>query len=223
MQKIGTIALVSVIAVGVSACSTPANKSEPSMAGHGNIGQERVLVQNFKRQGIRIESSALGDIKAIEVTGFASVWGNTQSALESAYKVAELDAKKKLVDFVYRETITTQTSVAMLTKLLELGRQTDLKDRPVPSPIAELSIDDSELTADPNHPNPTRNRTEDHRAIRIASILNQSIRSSNAGILGGLRIVDQTLLADGKLASVTYRWEEKWGKNLSALRDLMSR
>lgn len=111
----------------------------------------------------------------------------------------------------------------MLTKLLERGRQADLKEKPVPSPTTELSIEDNEVTADSIHPNATGNRTEDHRAIRIASTLNQSIRSSNTGILGGLRIVDQTLLSDGKLASVTYRWEEKWGKNLSALRDQMSR
>lgn len=106
MKSIGTIALVSVITVGVSACNTSADKSVLSLDGHGTAGQDRVLVQNFKRQGIRIESSPLGDIKAIEVTGFASVWETHNPRLSLHIKWLSLMRKRdSLISYIAKQSL----------------------------------------------------------------------------------------------------------------------
>ena len=93
-------------------------------AGRG-IGLE--LCKWFGEQGIHTigisrNVSALKNlinVEAIEATGYAPVWGNSMNAARESYRVAELEAKKSLNDFINKETITSTTSVRMISKNLE--------------------------------------------------------------------------------------------------------
>lgn len=190
------------------------------------ISEQRVT-QDFKRRGVKLEYSLfLRELKAIEVTGYAPVWGNSPNATESAYKVAELDAKKKLVDFIYRETVASETSVNMISKSLERAR--DQKTNRIASNYDNQSVSVSDIDVEgkatqavgsPQNVNvATRND-----AVEIATTMNQIIRNNNKGILGGLRLVDNAVLDGGKVVSVVYRWDSKHTSDIQSVRRQMSR
>ena len=62
-------------------------------AGTQQAISEQRLSNDFKRQGIRVVYSWSGKLEAIEVTGYAPVWGGSQNAAREAFRVAELEAK----------------------------------------------------------------------------------------------------------------------------------
>jgi hypothetical protein len=60
-------------------------------------------------------------------------------------------------------------------------------------------------------------------ALNIASTLQQSIRTSSRGILGGLRMVDNEVINGGRTVRVVFRWEEGLNKSVIDVRKVMSR
>jgi hypothetical protein len=81
---------------------------------------EQTATSDFARQGITIKYGTFsGNVESIEVVGYAPVWGNSQNALRESFRVAELEAKKSLNDFINRENITSRTSVRMISSNLE--------------------------------------------------------------------------------------------------------
>ena len=95
-----TVLAVAVLAtIGLTACSStkPVDVSSGTQINPGSqqaISEQRVQ-SDFKRQGVRVIYSLTGELQAIETTGYAPVWGNSQNAAREAYRVAELEAKKK--------------------------------------------------------------------------------------------------------------------------------
>ena len=78
---------------------------------------EQRLSNDFRRQGVKVIYTLSGNVEAIEVTGYSPVWGNSQNAAREAFRVAELEAKKSLNDFINKETILLQEASATTEKL----------------------------------------------------------------------------------------------------------
>lgn len=212
--------LITVVSMMILAgCSSPKYQSESNPGGSVNPGQqtsisEQRATEDFKRDGIKIIYGMFsGSIQAIEVTGYAPVWGNSASAIDSSYKVAELDAKRKLNDFINKESITSSTSVEIISRNLE--KASDNKSNNIAN-NTNATTSDSETTGQIN---------QAHRqdALNISSRLQQNIRTSSRGILGGLRMVDNEVVGGGRNVKVVFRWDKKNESGIIDVRKSMMR
>lgn len=208
----------------LAGCSSPNYQSNNNPGGMVAPGQQTAIseqraTEDFKRDGIKIEYTwgGLGSgIKAIEVTGYAPVWGNSSQALESSYKVAELDAKRKLNDFINRENITSSTSITMITRNLEKAQ--DNKRNNI---ATNVETSDADVETDGGSSNQNVAIRQD--ALRIANTLQQNIRTSSRGILGGLRMIDNGVMNNGRTVRVVFRWEKGLTNGIVDVRKSMSR
>jgi hypothetical protein len=217
------LAVAGAVAV-LAGCSSPNYHSNSNPGGMVAPGQQTAIseqraTEDFKRDGIKIEYTwgGLGSgIKAIEVTGYAPVWGNSSQALESSYKVAELDAKRKLNDFINRENITSSTSVTMITRNLEKAQDNKRNN------IA-TNVETSDADVETGGGSSNQNIAIRQDALSIANTLQQNIRTSSRGILGGLRMIDNGVMNNGRTVRVVFRWEEGLTKGIIDVRKSMSR
>lgn len=210
MQK--TILAVAVAAVALVGCSsTP--KVDPSGVGPGKSAataiSEQTATSEFKRQGVRVIYTLSGQLEAIEVYGYAPVWGGSANAVRESYRVAELEAKKSLNDFINKETIKSSVSVNMISMNLEHARdqKTNLfASNKAPEPLV---ADDTEASSANSEASQEENKAVRNDALKIASKVNTTITTTNRGIIGGLYLVDGDVIDDGKTVRVLYRWDKK--------------
>ena len=227
MKKI-VVTAISLILLNMSGCSSTQTGMAimPGTTATTAISEQRVAASEFKRQGIKIYYTLTGGLEAIESTGYAPVWGNSENALRESYRVAELEAKKSLNDFINKETITSTTSVKMISQNLEQAR--DQKNNRFSSNRAgnpdELVAVDEVVDREKN----LQNTRDDNTAVRndalkISSTVNTTITNSNQGILGGLYLVDGQAINGGKNVRVVMRWDRKNDGIRDQVRGLMMR
>lgn len=204
-----------IVAAMLIGCSTTKNTVEsPAVTAIGN----QKLATTFKRQGIKIEwdcswynrvtnpSCSNANIKSIEVTSYATSNGNSENNRETAFKIAEIQAKAKLRHFIQEEVYSSNT-VNTLTKNIEKANDR-IKNRITNS--EEVSMSDDEASKDTNW------------AIRensnnIARTVVETVRKSAHGILRGVYIADQAIV-DRQTVSVTIRWDSQSNSASTQLR-----
>ena len=188
------------------------------------IAEQRLAISDFRSKGIKLFYDTDGRIEAIEVTGYAAVWGNSMNSAREAYRVAELEAKKSLNDFINKETITSSVSVRMISQNLE--RASDQNTNRFASNMApsdDLIALDTEATADRGEAtNKAENTAVRNNALRVASVLNTTITTNNRGILGGLYLKQGRPVDGGRAVEVTMRWDRKHNQSRQQLRNLMA-
>ena len=229
-QRILAVA-VTVAALQLIGCSsTGTNVSGPNQDA---ISQQRVATSEFRKDGIKINYNLKGELESIEVTGYAPTWGGSHNAAREAYRVAELEAKKHLNDFINKETITSSVSVKMISQNLEHAEDSTSNKTSSGKPKAPGSVAGSSGTADDlvavdADVNDTANSTEEESAktrkdaLKIASSVSTTIRTQNRGILSGLYQVEAHPIDDGKAVKVVLRWEKKNEKGRLQLRNAMA-
>ena len=202
------------VALGLTGCGNnplkPGGGADPGASSTTAIS-EQVAVNDFTRIGVRIKYKLLtGDLESIEATGYAPVWGNSASAVRESFRVAELEAKKSLNDFINRENITSSTSVKMISHNLE--QATDNKKNNFVSNIVKSTDEFAEVetAVNPNRVNNTDTNTAVRNdALKIASTVNNTITVKASGILGGLYLVEGKVINSGQNVMTTYRWDAK--------------
>lgn len=226
-MKKTALALALVAAMGLTACSSnkPLGKGGTVDPGQQTAISEQRLANDFKRQGIRVVYTLLGDVEAIEATGYAPVWGSSQNAAREAFRVAELEAKKAMNDFINKESIQSSVSVAMVSRNLERARdnktnrfETNLNRDQVLSVTNDEQVDVNEK----GEVNRQANTAIRNDAVNIASRVNTNITTRSQGILGGMYLVEGNVIADGKAVRVVYRWDEKHNRVRGQVRSLMA-
>ena len=187
---------------------------------------EQVAVNDFTRNGVKITYGLTsGELKSIEATGYAPVWGGSQNAVREAFRVAELEAKKSLNDFINRENITSTTSVKMISKNLEQAN--DNKKNNFVNNIVKASDEFVEMGAElKSTANNTASTKDDNNAVRndalkIASTVNNTINIKSQGILGGLYLVEGEVIKGGKNVMATYRWDARSSATRPTIRSSM--
>ena len=229
MKQQALVLAVSAALVVLSGCSstkpTDVAQGGAISAGPQQAISEQRLVNDFKRKGIKIIYTMSGQVDAIETTGYAPVWGNSQNAAREAYRVAELEAKKSLNDFINQEAITSSVSVTMISKNLEQAR--DNKTNKISTnrnrdEVAAIADDDSAPAQANNEVNREENTAVRNDALRIASQVKTTITVNSRGILGGLYLVEGNVINDGRNVQVVYRWDRKHNAVRPQLRNLMS-
>ena len=226
MNKRMLIAAMSVAIIGVTGCGTTrtdltsGGQINPGESAGTAIADQRLASSEFKRQGVRVIYSLTGNVEAIEVTGYAAVWGNSMNAARESYRVAELEAKKSLSDFINRETISSTTSVRMISNNLEHAQDQNT-NRFANNKGAELASSDDQFMGPPN-PIAQENTAVRNNAVRIASQLRTTITTQNRGIIGGLYLKESAVIDDGRAVKVVMRWDRKHNASRQQIRNLMA-
>jgi hypothetical protein len=226
MNKRILVAAMAIVSLQLIGCSSTQNAGiNPGPNATTGISDQRLATSDFKRQGVKVIYSLSGDVEAIEVTGYAAVWGSSQNAAREAFRVAELEAKKSLNDFINKESIRSSTSVKMISQNLEHAK--DNKTNSFSSNKSgsgdELVAVDAEPTTSANkETNQEENTAVRNDALRIASRVSTTISSQNRGIIGGLYLVEGTVLNDGKNVQVVMRWDKKHNASRLQVRNMMA-
>jgi hypothetical protein len=226
MNKRILVAAMAIVSLQLIGCSSTQNAGiNPGPNATTGISDQRLATSDFKRQGVKVIYSLGGDVEAIEVTGYAAVWGSSQNAAREAFRVAELEAKKSLNDFINKESIRSSTSVKMISQNLEHAK--DNKTNSFSSNKSgsgdELVAVDAEPTTSANkETNQEENTAVRNDALRIASLVSTTISSQNRGIIGGLYLVEGTVLNDGKNVQVVMRWDKKHNASRLQVRNMMA-
>ena len=208
MKRIlASVALVSLLA----ACSS--TKMSGSVdAGPVTAINAQKLETTFKRRGIKLEwecawgtgafglTDAMcvkGDIKAVEVTGYAPSYGNSEVMRENAFKVAEMQAKAKLRRFIQEDVSTTQVQ-NVLAKSVEKANDR-IKNRIKTDEAVSMSEEDA--SKDTNFA--VRENTND-----TTRTVTETIRVNAQGILKGVRVIDEQIV-DRQTVAVVIRWDKE--------------
>jgi predicted small lipoprotein YifL len=211
------------VLVALTGCSSNPLSQKSGVAPGANATapiSEQTATSDFTRQGITIKYSLWsGAVESIEVVGYAPVWGNSQNALRESFRVAELESKKSLNDFINRENITSRTSVRMISSNLEQAN--DNKKNNFTTNVVK-STDDVD-TADRNNGTSSKedNTAVRNDALRISSTVNNIITTQNAGIIAGLYLVKGEVINSGKNVRVVYRWDKKSNAVRPVVRSMM--
>lgn len=235
-KRILTVALTAAI-LTMAGCSSTGNNAnvasgaqiEPGARSGQSIADQRLATSDFKRQGVKVIYTLSGDVEAIEVTGHAPVWGGSQNAAREAYRVAELEAKKSLNDFINKETISSNVSVRMISENLEHAQ--DQKTNSFGTNRAKqvgstgtaddlVAVDDQ--VAKQSATGQEENTAQRNDALKIAQKVNTTIVNSNRGIIGGLYLVEGKVIKNGQAVEVTMRWDKKHNQTRTQVRNLMA-
>lgn len=224
-HKILVLAMSSMLVGLVGCSSTPTKLSsgatiEPGSTATTPIADQRLAVSDFKKDGVKIIYSLGGNMEAIEVTGYAPTWGGSHNAAREAFRVAELEAKKSLNDFIHKETIASKTSVVMISENLEHAQDNNSNNFSTNKPgrtegntgTADDLVaadDDSRVKAQVAGGNTEENTATRNNAMKIASKLRTTIVTTNRGILSGLYLKEGSVIDDGKAVKVVMRWDKK--------------
>jgi hypothetical protein len=220
MNKRILIVAMAVSMLTVTGCSSTGTNLgsgesiQPGAGANTAIADQRLASSEFKSQGVKVIYNLFGNVEAIEVTGYAAVWGNSINAARESYRIAELEAKKSLSDFINKETISSTTSVRMISNNLEQAR-----DQNTNKFANNLASTDTEVAG--------RSGTEENTAVRnnalrIASQLNTTITTQNRGIIGGLYLKEGTVIDGGRSVKVVMRWDRKHNDSRKQIRNLMA-
>ena len=222
-MKRAVLAVAVISALGLSACSTTkttdVSTNAPVNPGPQQAISEQRLVNDFKRQGVRVIFSTLGSLEAIEATGYAPVWGNSQNAAREAFRVAELEAKKSLNDFINSETIKSSVSVRMTSRNLEKAQ--DSKNNSFATNRDSVSAVTTDEELGDEGTGTSQNTAQRNDALNIASRVSTTITVRSQGILSGLRMVEGEVINDGRNVRVVYRWDLKHQDARKTIRGLM--
>ena len=82
--------------------------------------KDKRITADFKDQGLILHYTVTGKLEKIDIYGTAPAWAGNHVIL------AELDAKEKLLKFVYGESMDTQTQRQILAKTLEKAQDNTL-------------------------------------------------------------------------------------------------
>lgn len=199
-----------VLALALVGCSS--TKQAASIEG-GQITaiNAQKLTTNFKRKGVKLEwecawgtgafgltdaMCSKGDIKAIEVTSYATSNGNSENNRETAFKVAEMKAKAKLRHFIH-EDVYSSSVVNVMAKNVEKANDR-IKNR-IKSD-EDVAMSDEDASKDTNF----AIRENSNDTVRTVT---ESIRTQAQGILKGIQVADESIV-DRQTVAVTIRWDK---------------
>lgn len=189
------------------------------------IGNQK-LTSEFKRRGIKIEyECAWGtgmfgltdrfcsktDLKSIEATAYAPSFGNTENNREVAFRVAEDQAKAKLIRFL-REDIQTTSVTKTISKNIEQANDR-LKQKL--SASEDVSMSEEDASKDTNYA--IRENTNNTTREFVDTVRNQA-----AGILKGVYVLEEKI-AGRQTVQVTIRWDRDSERSAHDIRRVMGR
>lgn len=226
------------LALAVSAallggCSSVGSLNPFGGSGVGNVNQpadnttavkDQTVRTEFTGNGIQVEYTLLGELKAIEVVGVADAWKGNFDVL------AEADAKEKLVKFIYGEDVDSDRRVQIIAKAID--RATDNAVNKINSDFDTVTQTiDTELLAEIDQAQGNSNNSQaaanDNTSRRIAAKVETTVSTAittitSGGRLTGIRKISDEVRDNGRIYAATYRWTRKDQAAAQELRGIMS-
>jgi hypothetical protein len=196
------------ITIALSACSSTKVSTAPTVGDITPVNAQK-LTTSFKRQGVKIEwecawgtgafglTDAMcvkGDIKAIEVTGYAASFGNSEALRETAFIKAKMTAQGKLSRFI-QDDIKTSRVLNTISKNVEKAND-QIKSK---IKTDEVAISDDDVANDNVSIRANTNDT--------VVTLTESISSQTQSIQRGVYTLDEKIV-DRQTVAVTIRWDK---------------
>ena len=227
-----------ILALAVSAallggCSSVGSLNPFGNSGVGNVNQpadnttavkDQTVRTEFTGNGIQVEYTLLGELKAIEVVGVADAWKGNFDVL------AEADAKEKLAKFIYGEDVDSDRRVKIIAKAID--RATDNAVNKINSDFDTVTQTvDTELLAEidqeQNNSTGSQAAANDNTSRRIAAKVETTVSTAittitSGGRLTGIRKISDEVRDNGKIYAATYRWTRKDQAAAQELRGIMS-
>jgi hypothetical protein len=197
------------VALVLAGCSSTRKNASVESAPITAINAQK-LTSSFKRQGIKIEWSCAfgtgmfgvtdalcvkGEIRAIEVTGYANSFGNSEALRERAFIAAEMDAKARLIRFM-NEGVGSNNFANTVTKNVEKA-QDRIKNR-IKSD-EDVAMSDEDAGKDTNF----AIRENNNEVVRT---LSESIRNNAEGKLRGA-LLKEADIVDRQTVRAVIRWD----------------
>ena len=209
-----------VLALALVGCSS--TKQAASIEG-GQITaiNAQKLTTNFKRKGVKLEWECAwgtgafgltnsmcvkGDIKAIEVTSYATSNGNSENNRRTALIRASDRARASVRHFIQEEVSSTRVTNTLAKNVEKASDR--MKSRTTTGEVVSMS--DSDAEKDTNHS--IRENSND-----TAYQLSENIRVNAQGILRGFKVIKQEVVGSQEVA-VTIRWDKESEKVSNQLR-----
>jgi hypothetical protein len=210
-------AIVVAVAILATGCSTFKDSDTVDNKPPTQISEQR-LSTNFRKEGIRIDWTMMGNLKAIEITGYAAANGNTEFQQEAAFDAAELDAKAKLQRFL-REGITSSKTMNTMVKNVEKAHDVT-RNKIRNTSEQEVTMSDAEAA---NTATPKTDEGETNYAIRdnanhTTRTVIKKITEEASGIQSGVYIKETDIMGDGRTVKVVLRWDRDSQKAVKELR-----
>lgn len=196
MQKINKfVFLITVVTIIISGCASQSINNDQKKI------TEQKLQSNFRKEGISFEWTIRGELKSLEVVGYAAAMGNSEMQQETAFEIAELDAKAKLQRFLSQE-IKTSRVTSTFSKNIE--KANDKIKSNANSSNETISISDIESN---NSSSRNSSSSERENANDVTRNLVRKISEEASGILNGVFIKNTEIMGDGKTVKVVIRWD----------------
>ena len=211
------IIVVATLVLALTGCGT-APKQQGIDPGQITAINAQKLSTTFKRQGVKLEwecawgtgmfeaTCMQGKIKAIEVTGYAPSFGNSEVMRETAFTVAHDVALGNLIRFVKQDIATSRVTNTLTKNVEKANDRIKAKIRA----DEEVTMSDEDAAKDTNYA--VRENIND--TVRTVT---DSIRSQATGIVRGVRVTDESIV-DRQTVSVTIRWSVEGEKAADSLR-----
>jgi hypothetical protein len=207
-----TLALIAL--AGCSSTPPAASDTEPR-----TISGQRLSSQ-FQREGIKVEfecrsrtgiidrTCVSGDITAIEVTGYANSFGNSEANRENAFAAAQDEALSKLSRFIQQDINTSRVNDTF-AKNIEKANDVLSNKGPSAEPIQMNDIEAQTSSYSGNR----QNTNETVRTIKT------SITTQSQAIVRGARVLSEKIV-DKQTVAVTLRWERLHSKAVTDIQKM---
>ena len=195
MSKFTIIFLIMIVTIIITGCASQSINSDQKKI------TEQKLQSNFRKEGISFEWTIRGELKSLEVAGYAAAMGNSEMQQETAFEIAELDAKAKLQRFLSQEIKTSRVTSTFSKNIEKANDKIKSNTNPNNETIAISDIES-------NNSSP-RNSSSSERenANDVTRSLVRKISEEASGILNGVFIKNTEIMGDGKTVKVVIRWD----------------
>lgn len=213
------------IAVAVLAALTGCSSLSPSNSGvkapveDAVAIKDRTITTDWKDDGIKLTYDLSGEIEKIEITF------KTQ-AFNADYKAyAELQARSRLVDFLYGSNVKTERRVKVIARTLQHDADNTLNrfkesDGSVDAGAIEQA-DAANVTNTDSDANSRTNTAKRNTVAKADKMVNTLITSNSAGRLTGWQVFGRPE-GEGKIWVAHLVWERKTAKSIVNVRSMQN-
>ena len=211
----GTIGLV-----GCGSTSKPTALDQP--VEYKTPVKDATITTEFMDNEIKLHYTLLGKLEKIEVTGVAEAWKKQHDVL------SEVDAKNKLIKFIYGESVSSERTTRVIAKSIERAQDDVVNDFKSTQgnlkPVDSSSKEDRDLMSDQDN---TESSQKANTALRKASVVNTTLVNTvdtikATGRLTGVIKVREFTKDDGKTYVAVYEWNQKNQAVADSLKSIMS-
>ncbi|MFY8211765.1 MAG: hypothetical protein ACOVLB_03785 [Candidatus Nanopelagicus sp.] len=219
-MKLTQIAIL--VSVFLSGCSTFSSKDEVQKVDIAPVQAlaDQRLSTTFRKDGVKLGWSMKGELKSVEVTGFAAAAGNSQLQEDATCNLAEMDARSKLQQFLNETVTSTRVANVMVKNIEKAFDRTKQKIKGMEEETITMNDAEADQAAkkssDPD--DGETNFAIRNNANTTVRTLTTKITGEAKGIQRGVALDSCEATNDGRHVRAVIRWDGNSAKAADQLR-----